>query len=96
MNTEQLHKEEDLEILEIVRHMIDNDSFENIKYELEESEKHFNYEIITKPSGKSQYNLPNHYEIWIKQSGNAENGYHGSAYMKLRNYKYFKWNYEMI
>ena len=94
---EQLEQEKkDAEVLETIKQQVSAEQFENIKAELEEDENTSNYRIVYEPIGTPQHESDGDYTIWINQScGETGDDYSGTVCMKLKDGKYFMWDYWM-
>jgi len=93
---EQLEQEKkDAELLNQVKTYISDAEFENIKFELEESEHPNNYRIVDEPIGETQKN-DDGYTLWVNQNtggGDTGDSWAGTVCIKLPNGKYFMWDY---
>ena len=94
---EQLEQEKkDAEVLENIKLEVSAEQFENIKFELEESEHTSNYKIVYEPVGIPQHESEGDYIIWINQScGETGDNYSGTVCIKLSIRKYLMWDYWM-
>jgi len=94
---EQLEQEKkDAEVLETVKQQVSAEQFENIKFELEESEHNSNLRIVYEPVGTPQYESEGDYTIWINQScGETGDDYSGTVCMCITDDKYLMWDYWM-
>ena len=94
---EQLEQEKkDAEVLETIKQQVSAEQFENIKFELEESEHISNLRIVYEPVGTSQHESEGDYTIWINQScGYSGDDYSGTVCIELSIRKYLMWDYWM-
>lgn len=92
---EQLEQEnKDAEVLETIKQQVSAEQFENIKFELEESEHTSNYQIVDTPIGMPQ--CEEDYTLWINQScGETGDNYSGTLCIKISDNKYLIWDYWM-
>ena len=94
---EQLEQEiKDTRLLIRVKNRISKTTFENLLFELDESEHPSNYRIVDEPVGKPQEN--DELIVWVDQ--NTGGGYSGDSWagtccIELPNRKYFMWDYWM-
>ncbi|MCJ7616532.1 MAG: hypothetical protein MUO43_08355 [Desulfobacterales bacterium] len=93
---EQLEQEQkDSRILNRVKNWVSNDLFENIVYELAESENPSDYRIVDEPIGKPQEEVG--FIVWVNQNGGGHSGdsWAGTCCIELPNGKYLMWDYWM-
>jgi len=81
-------------LLNKIKGCVSPECFEDIKFELKESENTSNYKIVDEPIGSCQNE--GNYDIWIDQRcGCSNDDYYGTVCMKLIDDKYLMWNYWM-
>lgn len=86
----------DQAVLEKVRELVSDDVFENIEYELTESENPSNYRIVDEPVGDFQDTTP--LKVWVDQNtggGYSGDSWYGTVCVELPNGKYLMWDYWM-
>lgn len=83
-------KEKDNAFLEKIKKCVSTELFTEIKFQLEESENHFNYRIVDEPVGVHEDN------IWVDQTHNSLcDTYSGTVTIKITSTKYLMWDFYM-
>ena len=86
--------DKDRTLLNKIKDCVSSEYFEEIEFELNESEHPSNYKIIEEPIGSCQNE--GNYNIWVNQGcGCSGDDYSGTVCMKLQDEKYFMWSYWM-
>jgi hypothetical protein len=89
----------DQSVLEDVKKQVPKGIFEEIKFEMEESEHYSNFRIVKEPIGDKQKNdnIGDSLNVWVEQHsvGDTGDSWAGVVTVQFSNGKYLAWNYWM-
>lgn len=100
--------DKDQKILELVKEQVSEAVYKEIEFEIEESENHSNFRIVTEPIGIQQRNtndinntltdgVNNSINLFVDQHsiGDSGDSYAGTVSIQLSDKKYLAWTYWM-